>query len=143
MGRLWRWAPARLICFSTRALSSSVEKISVYANLFADLGTTERVLLVMAIAAIAHLSVRVIRHLGQRLLSAEAMLRWTKVRTLAGLFTSITVFVLYFGVFGLVLSEFGVSLTAYLASASIILDSAVEHRISAVPQAPGQGATCR
>ena len=104
----------------TQVLSSGIEEISLYANIFADLGATERILLVLAIATFAHLCVRGIRHLGQRLLSAEAMLRWTKFRTLAGLATSAIVFTLYFGAFGLVLSEFGVSLTAYLASASII-----------------------
>lgn len=91
----------------TQVLSSGIEKISVYANIFADLGTIERILLVLGIATLAHLCVRGIRHLG-RLLSAKAMLRWTKVRTLAGLATSAIVFTLYFGAFGLILSEFGV-----------------------------------
>lgn len=85
-----------------------------------ELGTTERVLLVLTIAAVVHLGVRSIRHLAQRLLSADAMLRWTKLRTLAGLITSVLVFALYFGAVGLVFHEFGVSLTAYLASASIL-----------------------
>lgn len=87
---------------------------------FAELGTLERVVLVLVIAAVAHFCVRALRHLAQRLLSADAMLRWTKLRTLAALITSILVFTLYFATVGLVLHEFGVSLTAYLASASIL-----------------------
>lgn len=84
------------------------------------MGASERIVLVLVIAAVAHLGVLGIRHLTQKLLSAEAMLRWTKLRTLAGLLASITVFTLYFGGVGLVLREFGISLTAYLASASIL-----------------------
>lgn len=87
---------------------------------FAGLGTAERIVLVLAIAATAHLFVRGIRHLAQRILSTDAILRWTKLRTLLGLMTSILVFTLYFGAVGLVLREFGVSLTAYLASASVL-----------------------
>ncbi|MDB4575780.1 mechanosensitive ion channel family protein [bacterium] len=87
---------------------------------FFDLATNERIVLVLVIAAAAHLSVRGIRHLTQGLLSAEAMLRWTKLRTLLGLLTSALVFTMYFGAIGLILHEFGVSLTAYLASASVL-----------------------
>lgn len=85
-----------------------------------QLSTLERIALVVVIAFAAHLSVYYIRYLGHRLMTTEALLRWTKLRTLAGLATSITVFGLYFAVLGFVLQEFGVSLTAYLASASIL-----------------------
>ena len=85
-----------------------------------EFGTTERIILVLVIAVVAHLSVIAIRHLGQRLMTADTMLRWNKLRTLAGLITSALVFTLYFGALGFVLQEFGVSLTAYLASASIL-----------------------
>ncbi len=77
-------------------------------------------MLVLAIAAATHLCVRAIRHVTRRLSSTSAVQRWAKLRTLAGLATSILVFSLYFGALGLVLHEFGVSLTAYLASASIL-----------------------
>ena len=87
---------------------------------YTELATTERVVLVLAIAVVAHLVVRLLRQLTQRLLSTDAMLRWTKLRTLVGLVTSILVFILYFTAVGLVLHEFGVSLTAYMASASIL-----------------------
>jgi len=84
------------------------------------LGSSERILIVLAVATGAHLSVLLLRALAQHLMSTNAMIRWTKVRTLAGLVTSVLVFALYFGGLGIVLNEFGVSLTAYLASASIL-----------------------
>lgn len=42
------------------------------------------------------------------------------MRSIASLSTSVVIFVLYFGALGLILRELGVSLTAYLASASVI-----------------------
>ena len=60
---------------------------------------------VLAIAAIAHLTVRAVRVAGQHLLSNDALLRWAKLRTLAGLITSILVFTLYSGAIGLALHE--------------------------------------
>ena len=91
-------------------------------NIFSldEFGTTERIIVIVVIAVVAHLSVYGIRHFGQRLMTADTMLRWNKLRTLAGLITSALVFTLYFGSLGFVLQEFGVSLTAYLASASIL-----------------------
>jgi len=94
--------------------------MKIESFLFSGLGTTERIAIVLAIAAAAHLCVRLIRRLTVRLSSTAAVKRWAKLRTLTSLLTSITVFSLYFGALGLVLQEFGVSLTAYLASASII-----------------------
>lgn len=85
-----------------------------------QLGTAERIGLVAVIALTAHLGVYGIRYLGHQLMAADTLLRWNKLRTLAGLFMSITVFGLYFAALGFVLQEFGVSLTAYLASASIL-----------------------
>jgi len=85
-----------------------------------ELSTTQRIFLVLAIAATAHLTVLTIRHLMRRLTTTGAILSWTKFRTLTGLITSTLIFTLYFITAGLVLREFGVSLTAYLASASIV-----------------------
>lgn len=53
-------------------------------------------------------------------MSANALQRWAQIRTLTGLLAGALVFTLNFGAFGLVLREFGVSLTAYPASASIL-----------------------
>jgi len=93
---------------------------NVNFSVLGELGTPERIALVLAIAVAAHLAVRGVRVIGHHLMSAEALLRWNKLRTLAGLFFSALIFTLYFGALGLVLQEFGVSLTAYLASASVL-----------------------
>jgi small conductance mechanosensitive channel len=85
-----------------------------------QLGAAERVALVVFIAIAAHVLVLAIRFIGRHLMSAETLLRWNKLRTLAGLFLSLLIFSLYFAALGLVLHEFGVSLTAYLASASVL-----------------------
>jgi len=85
-----------------------------------DLETSERIGLVLIIAIAAHLAVIAIRYIGHQLMTTEALIRWTKLRTISGLLTSILMFSLYFGTLGFVLQEFGVSLTAYLASASIL-----------------------
>lgn len=87
---------------------------------FIDTETARRIALVLAIAVLAHLAVRLVRYLAHQVMSIEAVNRWAKLRTIAGLTTSVVVFMLYFAAIGLVLREFGVSLTAYLASASIL-----------------------
>lgn len=86
---------------------------------FTEAGTVERILLVIMVAIVAHIFVIAVRFMAKQLLSVEAMIRWTKFRTLMGLFVSTIVFTLYFAAIGLIFQEFGVSLTAYLASASI------------------------
>jgi small conductance mechanosensitive channel len=79
-----------------------------------------RILLIVAILIGLHLAVICVRVLGTRLLSAIPRASFTKVRSLAGLATSFIIFGLYFTALGLVLNEFGVSLKAYLASASVL-----------------------
>ncbi len=87
---------------------------------FAELGTPLRIGLALVLLASAHLVVYLVRRAGHQMLSAEGLQRWSKLRTIAGLVTSIAIFTLYFGTIGLILGEFGVSLTAYFASATII-----------------------
>ena len=87
---------------------------------FKELSPTLRVLLVLSLAVAAHLSVYAVRHVNQRVMTATISQRVSKARTVATLATSIAVFLLYFGAIGFGLSEFGVSITAYLASASIL-----------------------
>ena len=79
-----------------------------------------RILLILVIVVGAHLAVVLVRALAARLMSAMPRASFTKVRSLAGLTTSFVIFGLYFTALGLVLSEFGVSLKAYLASASVL-----------------------
>lgn len=82
--------------------------------------------LILRIAALAGLVVVVhflvvsIRRLSRTVLHREGNRRYRKLRSVATLATSIAIFVLYFLAVGLILREFGVSLTAYLASASIL-----------------------
>jgi hypothetical protein len=63
----------------------------------------------------AHLVVVMVRKLGQRVMVALPGSSFAKMRTVSSLLTSIVIFLLYFTAVGLVLREFGVSLTAYLA----------------------------
>ena len=85
-----------------------------------ELDTTYRALLVVLVAVLAHLLVRLVRVLANRFMVAEFTLDWTKTRTVFSLVISTFIFSVYFGAFGFILQEYGVSLTAYLASASIL-----------------------
>lgn len=79
-----------------------------------------RVAAVAAIAVAVHLAVLLLRRLTRSVLHWGEDRRYRKLRSVATLATSIAVFVLYFLAGGLILREFGVSLTAYLASASVL-----------------------
>jgi hypothetical protein len=79
-----------------------------------------RVLLLVALAIATHLAVLLIKHLAARLSRNVSGQRFRKLRSMSTLTTSIVVFTLYFLALGLILREFGVSLTAFFASASVI-----------------------
>lgn len=79
-----------------------------------------RMFLIIAAPVLAHLLVIAVRRTGNRLIRAMPQSSFAKARTITGLLTSIVIFALYFVAVGLVLKEFGVSLTAYLASASVL-----------------------
>ena len=79
-----------------------------------------RVVALVVLAMSAHIVVVILRRISQTLLHRNNDRRYRKFRSIATLAKSITIFVLYFLVFGLILKEFGVSLTAYLASASVL-----------------------
>ena len=89
-------------------------------NLFSSLNYTWRILIIIAAAVGVHLTVIMIRAIGKRLMAAMPSRSLAKVRSILGLLTSISIFILYFAAVGIVLKEFGVSLTAYLASASVL-----------------------
>ena len=72
------------------------------------------------IAVATHLVVIALRQLSRRLIVQRDTRRYSKLRSIGTLATSALVFLLYFLALGLILKEFGVSLTAYLASASVI-----------------------
>lgn len=93
--------------------------INILTDFAATTGAT-RVGTLALMAVGAHLSVLLIRKLIVALTASEFAMRWIKLRIFVSLVESTLVFTIYFGAFGLMLHEFGVSLTAYLASASII-----------------------
>ena len=79
-----------------------------------------RILLILTIVGGAHLLVLLVRRLGHRLMSSAVTSTYSKVRTVTSLSVSVSVFAMYFIALGMVLKEFGISLTAYFASATII-----------------------
>lgn len=80
----------------------------------------KRVLLILTIALAAHVLVLVIKK-GSRLFHSKAHKRYSpKIQSVTSLITSVLVFVIYFLAIGYVLKEMGISLTAYIASASVI-----------------------
>ncbi len=80
-----------------------------------------RIALILLVLGGAHLLVNLVARAGERLLSLRAQTpRRRKLRSVISLATSALVFALYFIAVGFVLRELGISLTAYLASASII-----------------------
>jgi small conductance mechanosensitive channel len=82
--------------------------------------TALRILFIILILAGSHLAVLFIRRLGERFMTAKFGKSLSKAKSVVSLGTSSAVFVLYFGALGLILKEFNVSLTAYLASASVL-----------------------
>ncbi len=72
------------------------------------------------LAVATHLVVILVRQVAQRAFLSQQVSRHQKLRSIATLTTSALVFTLYFFAVGLILREFGVSLTAYLASASVV-----------------------
>jgi small conductance mechanosensitive channel len=88
--------------------------------IFSHLNYPVRILVIVAVVIMAHLVVIMVRKLGRRVMIALPRSSFAKARTVSSLLTSIVIFILYFSAVGLVLREFGVSLTAYLASASVL-----------------------
>jgi small conductance mechanosensitive channel len=88
--------------------------------LFSHLSYPIRILLIIAAVIVVHLLVLILRRLSRRIMIALPRSSFAKVRTISSLLTSIVIFIFYFSAVGLVLKEFGVSLTAYLASASVL-----------------------
>lgn len=88
-------------------------------GLFGVAHSGAHILLIIMLAIGAHTGVMLVRALGRRL-SAESRPRARrKFRSVVSLTSSTLIFTLYFGAFGLILRELGISLTAYFASASI------------------------
>ncbi len=93
---------------------------STLQTLLGDLPVALRIAALAGLAVVVHLVVVLLRRLSKQLLHSGSNRRYRKLRSIATLATSTVVFVLYFLAVGLILREFGVSLTAYLASASVL-----------------------
>lgn len=79
-----------------------------------------RIAALIAFVIIVQFLVLGLRAFSRMLLHGTDSRRFRKLRSIGTIVTSILMFGLYFVAFGLVLREFGVSLTAYLASASVV-----------------------
>jgi small conductance mechanosensitive channel len=90
--------------------------------------TVTRILLIVVLAVLVHVLVRAIRHTSEWFINQGQAQRnplgfvtqQPKFITLTRLIVSGVTFVIYFFALGLILQEFGVNLTAYLASASVV-----------------------
>src|SRR5690606_12017956 len=78
-----------------------------------------RIAIIVIVAAGLHLTVILLRRVAGRILQSR-IASLTKIRTLTGFVASSIIFALYFATFGFILSEAGVALTTYLASATVI-----------------------
>ena len=79
-----------------------------------------KLLVMVAVLLGCYLIVVAIRKISKRILRAIPPGSMAKTRSLVSLGTSLFSFTLYFAAIGFILKGFGISLTAYLASASII-----------------------
>jgi len=82
--------------------------------------TPIRLLIYAALAAATHVIVVLVRRSAHWVIMTESTRRFAKLRTIGTLATSVVIFSLYFVAGGFILTEMGISLTAYLASASVI-----------------------
>ena len=106
--------------------------------------TLTRILLIVAVAVIVHVLVKIIRHLSEWLINKSRtqesplgfVTQQPKFITLTRLIVSAITFVIYFFAIGLILQEFGVSLMAYLASASVRRPG---HQLRFAGPGPGRG----
>jgi hypothetical protein len=94
-----------------------VDDILTYVN---ALNIPLRLAIFAGFAVAIHLIVILVRQLVAFAFVGQQVRRHQKLRSIATLATSAIVFTLYFLAVGLILREFGVSLTAYLASASVV-----------------------
>jgi len=101
----------------------------LYAHFSSHASSTDtRLLLIVGLAVFAHVLVKITRHISEWLINKSQtqknplgfVTQQPKFITLTRLVVSGVTFVIYFFAIGLILQEFGVNLTAYLASASVI-----------------------
>lgn len=90
------------------------------AEFFTGIPVLGRSLLILGVVVVLHLAVHLVRVAGERLTRSKATASVRKLRTIISLGTSVAVFTFYFFAVGFILQELGISMTAYLASASVI-----------------------
>ncbi len=86
----------------------------------ASLESWQRLLLVLAVAAGAHVVVTLIRRLTNYWMGLSIHQNRRKAISLLSIFSSTLIFIFYFAAIGFALAELGVPIAAYFASASII-----------------------
>jgi small conductance mechanosensitive channel len=100
-----------------------------YSHFFVhESSTAMRILIIVLMAVLAHAASTLIRHVGEWLLIPShrqkgplgVVAHKPKFATVTRLIVSGIAFVIYFAAIGLIVQEFGFSLTAYLASASVV-----------------------
>ena len=79
-----------------------------------------KIIYILIFAAVAHLATLAIRYLSTKIVNYKTGRVSPKTRSIASLANSFIVFSIYFWVIGFILQTLGVSLTAYLARASVI-----------------------
>lgn len=79
-----------------------------------------KIIIILAIAIGSHIIVLIIKFLHRRITKKKQDTKNAKWLSISSLIISIMVFVIYFVAIGKILMEFGVSLSAYIASASVI-----------------------
>ena len=79
-----------------------------------------RVLFILAIAIAAHLLVIIVKKISKLFHAKTSGKSSPKILSIMSLLTSLLIFIIYFLAIGYALKELGISLTAYIASASVI-----------------------
>jgi moderate conductance mechanosensitive channel len=94
--------------------------INFFEQFMGSENTLGRVLVILFLALGSHGVVLMVKALWRYLMGFASSKPQSKFKSVASLTQSFLIFILYFGAFGLILREMGVSLTAYLASASVL-----------------------
>jgi len=79
-----------------------------------------RIIIILGVALLAHLLVGLLRYGFKFLTSRDFSRKYPKIRSVTSLAASVTIFAVYFLAVGFALNEMGISLKAYLASATVI-----------------------
>jgi small-conductance mechanosensitive channel len=90
------------------------------AKYFSEIGTVTGIAILIAAVIGLHIVVVAIRRASRRVMTMKTVGRLSKSKTIVSLATSFIIFSLYFAAIGLILNALGISLKAYLASASIL-----------------------